>query len=255
MVSTTGIYRDTLHFVTGCDSVRRIINLIFTPANISSITASICSDAKYTLPWGAIINTSGIYIDTVKTAFGCDSLVRKVSLTVLPIPAIKISKSNDLNCAIGLSKLNVVGGRSYLWSPSIGLNDVTINNPVATPTVNTLYRVTVTAENGCKAKDSILVVFKNENPENKYFVPTAFTPNNDGLNDCFGVAYWGNINSFSFTIFNRWGQKVFSTNNILQCWDGKYNGIVQSTGTFVYQISGQGICGIINKKGTITLIR
>jgi gliding motility-associated-like protein len=86
-------------------------------------------------------------------------------------------------------------------------------------------------------------------------VPTAFTPNHDGLNDCYGVSQWLNTSSFEMSIYDRWGQLVFRTTNPSGCWDGKYLGKDQPVGVYVFMIRANSDCGPIFRKGTFTLIR
>lgn len=89
-----------------------------------------------------------------------------------------------------------------------------------------------------------------------HFVPNGFTPNRDNLNDCFGVKNWPDASSFELSIFNRWGQLVFKTTNVLECWNGAFKGREQPADTYVYMIKANTpSCGPITKKGTITLIR
>lgn len=88
------------------------------------------------------------------------------------------------------------------------------------------------------------------------YIPTGFSPNNDNLNDCFGVRHWPFTKSFELSVFNRWGQLVFTTNNAKECWNGKFQGQTQPTGIYVYIIKAYTeICGTITHKGTITLLR
>jgi len=86
-------------------------------------------------------------------------------------------------------------------------------------------------------------------------VPTAFTPNHDGLNDCYGVSQWPYTSSFEMSIYNRWGQLIFRTTNPSACWDGKYLGKDQAVGVYVFMIRANSDCGPIFRKGTFTLIR
>ncbi|MFN9999292.1 MAG: gliding motility-associated C-terminal domain-containing protein, partial [bacterium] len=89
-----------------------------------------------------------------------------------------------------------------------------------------------------------------------FLVPNAFTPNNDGLNDCFGVAKWGDaVRKFRMIIYNRNGQPIFTSNDVNTCWDGKYNGLPQPSGTYIYLIVGETDCESINKSGPVVLIR
>jgi len=94
IANTTGIYRDTLHYQTGCDSVRRTVNLTVQSATTQTFNPIICEGENYTLPWGTIVNSSGVYRDTLHYASGCDSIRRTVNLTVQP------STSQTLNATI-----------------------------------------------------------------------------------------------------------------------------------------------------------
>jgi gliding motility-associated-like protein len=105
------------------------------------------------------------------------------------------------------------------------------------------------------AVDSILVTVTAGGMENGYWVPNAFTPNNDGKNDCFGIQHWGAVSRLSFMIYNRWGEVVFQTRDASQCWDGRFKGALLPTGTFVYLIEADTPCGQVQRKGTVTLIR
>ena len=176
-------------------------------------------------------------------------------ITVKPKPVISVTKSNDVNCIIGRVKLNAYGADKYQWTPASSLDNAFINNPVATPTQTTRYVVTATSINGCIAKDSIEVKLLPLDPQKTYLVPTSFTPNNDGLNDCFGVPYWGNTTDFNFTIYNRYGKLVFHSTNPSNCWDGFYHGARQNTGAYVYFIKAMGICGPVNRQGTVMLVK
>ncbi len=255
VVNATGIYYDTLYNSFGCDSVRRAVNLTLTAAAVSSESASICPGETYTLPWGIVVNTIGIYSDTLRTNAGCDSLIRKVDLGVKQVPVLSVNKSNDIDCLKTFANLAVSGASNYIWSPASTLNDPFINNPIASPVVTTMYYVTATASNGCLASDSIEVKVFTNNQQNGYLVPSSFTPNNDGLNDCFGVPYWNNVGYFRLSIYNRWGELLFYTANPKKCWNGTYKGKQQIPGTYVYMIKANNICGQIFRKGTVVLIR
>jgi gliding motility-associated-like protein len=89
------------------------------------------------------------------------------------------------------------------------------------------------------------------------FVPNAFTPNGDGLNDFFKIMNGVKTARFTLKIFNRWGQPVYETKNWKQGWDGYYKGQLQATGTFVWMIQYTDVKSgkLIERKGTVTLIR
>ena len=85
IVSSGGVYRDTLHYTTGCDSIRRTVNLTVQRIVLSTSNAIICQGQLYTLPWGTIVNRAGVYRDTLKYIGGCDSVRRIVNLIVQPV--------------------------------------------------------------------------------------------------------------------------------------------------------------------------
>jgi len=216
---------------------------------------SLCEGNTYTLPWGAVVNSSGTYRDTLRTAMHCDSVVRTIIITVYQPPVVTISKSNDVDCVLGVSKLTATGGGAYSWTPAASLNDPASSHPTASPDRTTLYRVRVTNNAGCSAEDSIEVALSTGDANNGYLVPTAFTPNGDGRNDCFGVPYWGVVKDFSLSIYNRWGAVVFRSTQDSDCWDGTVNGKNVEAGIYVYLIRATTRCGPVLRKGTFLLIR
>jgi gliding motility-associated-like protein len=178
-----------------------------------------------------------------------------VQITVAPLPIIQISKSGDIDCVSDQSHLNASGGNQYTWSPSQGLNNPAISNPTAKPIQTTIYHVLVTTLQGCINSDSIPVFVYPPGTEH-YYLPNAFTPNNDGLNDCFGIKNWGTISQLEFSIFDRWGVRVFHTTNPGTCWNGSYKNILQPVGTYIYYIQAKSTCsGKIIRKGALTLLR
>ena len=136
------------------------------------------------------------------------------------------------------------------WAP------LAISNPIATPTTTILYTVEGTDASGCKNTDTISVKVDFSNKNGLFLVPNAFTPNNDGLNDCFGIKHWGVLESVEFNIYNRWGELIFHTTDVTKCWDGKWKGREQDPAVFVYWIKAKSICGgDVFRKGTVVLIR
>lgn len=182
-----------------------------------------------------------------------DSLFTTVNITALS--SIDVSKSNDVDCILGTTTLRATGGVIYNWYPATYLSDSTIASPIAAPLETTTYHVQVTNANGCTGTDSITVYVYKGSVENGYKLPSAFTPNNDGNNDCFGVRKWGTLSNLDFSVYDRWGVLLFHTKNPSDCWDGTYNGKSQPPGTYVYQIRAQALCGTVYRKGTVVLIR
>jgi len=176
-----------------------------------------------------------------------------VNVEVNRLPTVNASRSNDIDCATPTSELNATGASSYLWTPSNTLNNASIAAPIANPTVNTTYTVIGIDNNGCE--NSAAIEVKVSDKERGYYVPNSFTPNGDGLNDCFGVKQWGNVADLYFIIYNRWGEKVFETRNVNICWDGLQKGSPADPGNYVYYITSKSLCGDQVRKGNVLLIR
>lgn len=177
------------------------------------------------------------------------------SATVIVIPPVPARATNDTAIVVNQPlQLSATGADYYLWTPSRGLNKTDIPNPVANLDEDISYVVKVTTRQGCFAYDTVNVrVFKTA-PD--IFVPTAFTPNGDGLNDSFKPTPVGITSLDYFRVFNRWGQLVFSTTQIGPYWDGRVDGKTQGSGTFVWMVKGTDFTGkVISKKGTVALIR
>lgn len=142
---------------------------------------------------------------------------------------------------------------SFRWSPAIWLNDTSIRNPVATPLQDIIYTVYAANGDGCKGQDS---VFIRVIQYNDIYIPNAFTPNGDGRNDNLMPYFPGDITLKNFSIYNRWGQRVFTTSQRGISWDGKVNNQVQQSGMYLWMIQLNNSKGeLIEKKGSVTLIR
>lgn len=170
-------------------------------------------------------------------------------------PQTSVSKSNDIDCSNAEAQLVASGGINYIWDKAEGVTDA--NSPITSIVTakTTTYYVTVTDHNNCSKRDSVTVYVNFDLGKSLHHMPSAFTPNGDGKNDCFGLKHWGSINELFFNIYNRWGEKVFSTSNPNECWDGNFKGKQQQPGLFVYLINAQTACGNVSKKGTVMLLR
>lgn len=177
------------------------------------------------------------------------------TVTVRNPPPVRALRSNDVDCANTQSRLSATGALSYLWTPAATLSNPAISNPIATPLSSTQYSVTGTDGFGCTNTDSVLVKALGQ-VNLQYQMPTAFTPNNDGLNDCYGIRYWGQIFELEFSIYTRWGERVFFTRDPGACWDGTVRGMQQNPGVFVFMIRARTSCqDFVFRKGTFALIR
>lgn len=140
----------------------------------------------------------------------------------------------------------------YAWLPAASLNNTTVLNPEASPAATTLYNLKVTDQNSCSSEGEFEVIVSG-----KLLMPTAFTPNEDGLNDLFSIPRAIFIDLRKFTVFNRWGQVVFETQNARQGWDGSVNGSPLPSGVYAWLIQYRdAFTGAVESlKGTVMLIR
>ncbi|WEK34134.1 MAG: gliding motility-associated C-terminal domain-containing protein [Candidatus Pseudobacter hemicellulosilyticus] len=176
------------------------------------------------------------------------------SVRVNPTPLVTAMKSGDINCVTHRSRLVAVGAANYLWTPALGLDSARSATPIAAIDKTTEFIVQGTNQFGCAGYDTIVVAVKVEE-EPVFRVPNAFTPNGDGKNDCFGIRQWGAAEIREFTVFNRYGQRLFTSNNVGKCWDGTFKNTPQPGGQYVYVIKAGTVCGEITRTGVFYLIR
>jgi gliding motility-associated-like protein len=150
--------------------------------------------------------------------------------------------------------------RQYFWSPGSLFADSTAAKQLVSPVVATTYYLHVIDEFFLETWDTITVSVKDCPPEpepeyNDIFIPNIFSPNNDNLNDVLYVRGEG-IAQLSFVIFNRWGEKVFESNDPHQGWDGMFKGKQAETGVYVYMVSATLENGkTVKRSGNVTLVR
>lgn len=208
------------------------------------------------------VNTPGAgvyrYALSVTDANGCRS--QKSDTVVLTVLSeAKVFAGNDTSIAINqplqLNAADVNGSNfnSYNWSPSFGLNNPFIKDPLSIINRDVTYIVTARNAAGCEATDDIKIrVFQG--PE--IYVPNAFTPNGDGLNDVFRPTCAGIRELKYFSVFNRYGQMVFTTTKVGEGWNGIFKGEKQNAGGFTWIAEAIDYKGnTITRKGIAVLIR
>lgn len=198
--------------------------------------------------------SSGIYTVKLKLNTGLACLDKETSKLV-EVKDFSVVAPPDQAITVGQSVFlsTTEPGISFQWTPGTWLNDSTIRNPVATPLADIVYTVTGTNSGGCKGMDSIRIhVLQYDD----IFVPSAFTPNEDGRNDLIRAFYPGSFALAEFSVFDRWGHRIFSTSQRNNGWNGKVNGISQPSGVYVWLLKATDKSGAkIEKKGTFVLIR
>lgn len=197
------------------------------------------------------------YILSVYDTLGCPKPGRD-TVVVIVQPRVRAFAGNDTTVVVGQPlQFNGTGGVGYVWSPGTGLNNTNIFNPVGVYTASTdsvEYKLVVTDAIGCADSAFVTVYVFRTNPY--VFVPTAFTPNNDGLNDVIRPIAVGIRQINYFAVYNRWGERVFYTTVNKLGWNGIHNGRPQASGVFVWMLEAIDYTGKkIFLKGTVTLIR
>lgn len=198
----------------------------------------------------------GTYTTTIQDAAGC---LFVDTVQVLAATPVQVELGEDLVVELGDSILLEVQSNTFIdsliWSnPSIhGMN------PVYSPTSSGVLELVAMDENGCMATDQIIIEVERNRP---VFIPTAFSPNNDTVNDVFMI-YSGNAVASikSFRVFDRWGSLLFERNDIQannpdDGWDGYFRNNLMKPGVFVYYAEIEFIDGIVELfKGDVSLMR
>lgn len=187
--------------------------------------------------------------------FGCESEKATVSVTVLDTPAVNIDSVSNRICQGSFMPLSGNGDGTLTWTsdpPGI----VSTGPGTAEFLALSASRVYLTAQNaaGCKNVDSITL-----NPVeccDPIRTPTAFSPNNDGLNDQFLPITAGVYPQQKLSVFNRWGQRIFFSLDFKKGWDGTFMGTPCDVGTYFFSLEAK--CGngrLVELKGDLSLVR
>ncbi len=176
-----------------------------------------------------------------------------ITVHIAPLPEVSFQNSEVKATGTGIQLMPIVTGniKSYLWEPAAGLSDPASANPVAQPAVTTSYLLTVTTDQGCTASDSIKV---SVSPATSTLtIPNTFTPNGDGINDTWQLAFLANNSNCTVNIFNRNGQAVYHSVGYKLAWDGTYHHSNVPSGTYYYVIDLKD--GKTPLSGFLTVIR
>lgn len=194
------------------------------------------------------------YLVTGIDQYGCVG-VDTVTINLLPSPDIAIETAYTyIDCSsLPVISVTATGADSYLWYPGDFVLDSTSSTTVIFPN-SSMYMNVRGEQNGCYSYDSIYVEVRGQG---KIVIPNAFSPNGDNMNDLFKIDYACNFTLETFVIYNRWGEMVFSTNDINQGWDGIYKGSIADLGVYMYAIKGKSILSNETQffKGDVVLLR
>lgn len=230
--------------------------------SLTDVGNGVISGLPYVMTPTATPRTTLNYVLSVENA-GCPNLLLD-TLHVRVLPPIIVNAGNDTSVVVGEPlQLNAISndttspaGDGFTWTPIIGLDNPNIYNPIAVFSAETdsiQYFVTATSRYGCTGTGSILVKVFKTGPD--IFVPNAFTPG--GLsNNLFRPVPVGITRLAFFRVYNRWGQLVYSTTRIGDGWDGRIDGQLEESGTYVWMVEGSTYTGrTIFHKGTMILVR
>jgi gliding motility-associated-like protein len=198
------------------------------------------------------VTSSGNYGVMVVSSGGCTAS-NNVNITFLPKPMVEAGEDVTSDCVNGVM-LNGIGDGTPLWEPALGLSNNNTFDVNAFPINTTTYYLTV--DNGtCKATDSLVVTAECSS----IYMPSAFTPNGDGLNDVF-TAFGMDLKEYQLIIYNRWGEKIFQTKDINLGWDGTYKGTASPLGLYIWELeasdkNGKPLLNDIQSRGTVSLVR
>ena len=200
-------------------------------------------------------NVPGVYtwyfIEQYKV---CTSLPDTGKVIVRAAPDIDLPDPNISLCFGDTLYLTADGGATYSWYPTEELRPNSAGQLYTLALYPETFTVTAVDQFGCK--DTTTRKYDNIQQCCSFVYPTAFTPNNDGLNDGFRIVTYGNMARYQLYIYDRWGNKVFYTDDPKQYWDGTYLGIPCDMDTYYYYFNGQCLTGRGEQhKGDVTLIR
>jgi len=149
--------------------------------------------------------------------------------------------------------VRALNGNIYNWRPTIQLNSYTSRYVEFTAIDDVKYLIDISDVHTCLTRDTMeILVLKKPG----YYLPSAFTPNGDGLNDVARPYLVGMKSLKSFSVFNRWGNLIYYTQKEGEGWDGKSKGVDQNTGVYIWALEYYDNSNtLIKQKGTITLIR
>ncbi len=215
-----------------------------------TIAGSYCqNDTSTTLPqiskegitgtWNpSSINTTdvGRAVYTFTPVAGSCGIALQISIIVNPLPGLVMGPDTTIAPGTSITLNPSVTGNivSYQWAPYDALNDPTVKNPVASPTVSTAYTLKITDDKGCEASGIMQVTLAGGT--SKILAPNAFSPNGDGINDTWVIPNLSAYPGVTVDVYNRYGQLVFHSENNNKNWDGTYNGKPLPLATYYYII-------------------
>ena len=247
------------YFVMAIDSVHQVSCYGFSDGAIYPSVRG--GTPAYTYAWSDgknnLLNENlavGTYDITITDAHGCPAIdsavISQPAQVILTAPdSLEMDFASHVTLQLNVSP---AGSYTYQWSPANSLSCSSCQNPVSFAPENTTYNVVVTDNNGCVNNITFTLVV---NAGKHLFIPNVFTPGNNGSNNFFEVYTYGD-NYFSMKVFDRWGEKMFESNDRQQGWDGTYNGKYVQAGVYVYEMTVTYLDGqTVHRNGAVTVLR
>ncbi len=284
--TSSTLYYATVNNIFNCPSIDSTLITVYSPFKATAVINPIFLCAKEsvkisvlptgkkifwspsnnisnTLVYNPVVSppTSTTYTATLTDSVGCFTDTTSVDIIIKSLPQVNAGpdKIYPYNYMFSISPIYSANVFSYSWLPSGSLSCTTCSMPNGIALSSQQYTIKVTSDSGCVSKDDITIFV-----ECKYanlLMPSAFTPNGDGLNDTYYPMTRGIKAVKRFAVYNRYGQqlfeaKSFTPNDKTFGWNGKFNGIEQSSGSYVFML--EAICDlgeIITKKDSFLLLR
>jgi gliding motility-associated-like protein len=196
----------------------------------------------------SIIAPSRFYVEIIDTNNCVDT--SSVFVNLLEKPTLELGVDIQTFWGNQVVLQPITNGVTFQWTPLEGLSCTTCQNPTVTATESTTFYLTVADASGCLSFDTITITYNGS-----LYVPNSFTPNGDGDNDFFR-AFGKDIIEFEMSIYDRWGELLFHTENMKNNWNGTYRGTLAKTETYIWKIKYTEVLGTKKKLfGKVTLLR
>jgi gliding motility-associated-like protein len=263
----------------GCDSIVSV-SVIALPTSTQALTLETCQGQTIDYD-GTTLSPGDVQDFTFTNSSGCDSIVA-VSVIALPTStgALTIETCQGQTIDFAGTDLSVGDVQDFTFPNSLGCDSIVSVTVTGRPSTreeltfetctgqaieyNGVYlsagqERTFIYENSYGCDSLITVIVNGKGPTETVFVPNIFSPNNDGINDCFEVYTKAGLafQNYSMQVYDRWGGLVFSATNPNTCWDGDVRGKPAATGVYVWflEMGTQACAELETLKGDVTLIR
>jgi gliding motility-associated-like protein len=242
---TLSVHTDT----TVCGNASFNANTVSNATSFSWSPATGVSNPAIANP---VLSPTSTTTYTVTARTGNCTNIKTFTVTVLPAVTVSAGPGSSILAGSSVTLQGSGSAGTYLWTPPTGLSATNILNPVAKPAVTTTYNLRITNTQGCSNSSNVTIEVL------PYCIKpmNAFTPNKDGFYDTWFITNGNCLKRATVLVYNRYGLKVFESQDYKNNWDGTYKGKPLPDGTYYYVINYELLNGdIVLKKGNVTVIR